>query len=205
MDLLVQLAMAASLSACAGLRAFLPLFAVGLLGRVGVVPLDEAFSFLASTPALVVFGASTAFEVIADKVVAVDHALDAFGTLVRPMAGTVLAAASLHDLDPLPAVVAGLVVGGGTSLTVHAGKAAVRAKSTALSAFHGGLGNAALSFAEDGVTTLGVGMAVALPLLALGFTVAIVVISLLAVRSLVRAGRRVLSTLVRTTPPDVGP
>src|SRR5512139_2353416 len=187
--------MATSLAACAGLRAFLPLFAVGLLARLGVVPLDDSFGFLASTPALVVFGVSTVLEMLGDKVIAVDHALDAASTFVRPVAGTLLAAASLHGLDPLLAVVAGIVVGGGTSLTVHTGKAVVRAKTSALAPFHGGLGNAALSFAEDGIASLGTGMAIALPLLALVFTLTVLVISALAIRSLVRAGRRLWQVL----------
>lgn len=201
LSLVAHLAMAVSLAACAGMRAFLPLLAIGVAGRLGGVPLAEEFAFLTTTPALVAFGGATLFEMSADKIVAVDHALDALSTFIRPLAGTVLAAASLSELDPLLAVVAGIVIGGGTSLTVHAGKSAVRAKSTSLAPIHGGLGNAALSVGEDLAAVFGVLLSIFAPLLALAFALAAIVISFFAIRALLRAGRKLREVLRGEEPP----
>ena len=46
-----QIAMGIGLAACAGLRAFLPLFLLGLAGRFDWVSLSPTFDWLASTPA----------------------------------------------------------------------------------------------------------------------------------------------------------
>jgi hypothetical protein len=191
--LAVQLMMATSLAACAGLRAWLPLLAMGLLGRAELITLHDSFEFLAGTPALVVFGVATVVEVLADKVIALDHALDVLSTFIRPVAGTVLAAAALSELDPLFATIAGLVLGGGTALTVHAGKAAARAKASAFAPVHGGLGNALLSLAEDAAALIGVPLAVFVPVLAFVLALGVLALCVLAIVMFVRAGRRVIT------------
>jgi hypothetical protein len=199
--LALQVMMATSLAACAGLRAWLPLLALGALGRLGLVALHDSFDFLSSTPALVVFGVATVVEVLADKVIALDHALDALSTFVRPAAGAVLAAAALTELDPLLATLAGLVLGGGTALTVHAGKAAARAKTSAFAPVHGGLGNAILSLAEDAAAVIGVPLAVFLPVLAFVLALCALGAAVAAIVLFVRAGRHLLSLVSRRVAP----
>src|SRR5687768_16123702 len=117
-------ALAIALAACAGLRAWLPLFAAGLLARLGIAEVGEAFGWLASTPALVLFAVATVLEILADKVPALDHALDTVSTVIRPVAGAIVAAAVLVRIeDPLIASVVGLLVGAPIALAPHAAKA----------------------------------------------------------------------------------
>jgi hypothetical protein len=160
--LAVQVAMGLGLAACAGLRAFLPLLVVGLAGRLEWVPLADSFAWLRSTPALVVFGVAVAAEVLGDKVPVVDHALDALQALVKPVAGTLLAASVLTELPPLEATVLALVTGGAVSETVHLTKAKVRLLSTATTA---GAGNPVLSVVEDVGAVVGSAAALVVPLL----------------------------------------
>lgn len=174
MELAIQIAMGLSIAACAGLRAFLPLLVVGLLGRSGYLELNPAFEFLSRTDALLVFGLASVVELLADKVVVVDHCLDALSTVVRPVAGAVLAGSLFTHLDPLPAATLALVVGGAPALTVHAGKAIARCKASLLSPLHGGVGNTLLSFGEDVASGLGLGLAVVAPLLAACLALALV-------------------------------
>lgn len=166
MDLAIQIAMGLSIAACAGLRAFLPLLVVGLLGRNGYLELNPAFAFLARTDALIVFGLATVVELLADKVVAVDHFLDGIATFLRPVAGTLLAGSLLTHLDPLPAATLALVVGGAPALTVHAGKAVARYKASMLVPLHGGLGNTLLSLGEDALSGFGIWLALIAPIVA---------------------------------------
>jgi len=166
MELGIQIAMGLSVAACAGLRAFLPLLVVGLLGRFGYLELNPAFAFLSRTDALIVFGLATVVELLADKVVVVDHFLDGIATFIRPVAGTLLAGSLLTHLDPLPAATLALVVGGAPALTVHAGKSMARYKASLLTPLHGGLGNTALSIGEDAVSGLGLWLAVVAPVFA---------------------------------------
>ncbi len=173
------IALAIGLAAVAGIRAWLPLLLTGALARLGILELGESFEFLSGTPALVLFGVATVVEIAGDKIPTIDHALDAAGLVVRPLAGALLAAAAMYQIEsPLLACVLGLVVGAPTALVPHATKAAARAASTT---FTMGLANPLLSFAEDGAAIAMFVLALVLPVLfaiafALGFAVALYVI-----------------------------
>ena len=55
-SLAFQVAAGIGLAACAGLRAFLPLFLVSAAARLGWVTPGAPFEWLSSWPALIVFG-----------------------------------------------------------------------------------------------------------------------------------------------------
>ena len=170
-DFLPALALAIALAASAGLRAWLPLLLAGGLARFGVLDLGPSYQFLASNKALVLFGVATAIELVGDKVPAVDHALDAIGTLLRPAAGALLAASVLGTVsDPLSSAVLGTAVGAPSALVPHAAKSALRVAATATAA---GLANPLLSLLEDLISVVTFVLAILAPLLvvaALGLT-----------------------------------
>jgi hypothetical protein len=168
-----QLAMGFALAACVGLRAFLPLLAAGLLARNGYVHLGDSFAWMESTPALVVFGSALVFEVLADKVPFLDHALHAVEAFVKPMAATLLAASLFTNLDPLVAMTLGLIGGGTIAGAVHAIRGGTRLLSTATTA---GLANPVLSLIDDVLATVGVVFAFLLPLFAAAIAIVLVVI-----------------------------
>lgn len=161
--LATQLAMGFALAATVGLRAFLPLFVAGLLARQGYVELGPSFEWMQGNAALVVFGSAVVFEILADKIPAVDHALDAAGVVVKPLAGTLVAAALLTHMDPLPATVLGLIGGGTIAATVHAVKGTTRFFSSVTTA---GAGNPILSLFEDALAGVGILAAVLIPVFA---------------------------------------
>lgn len=195
MELGIQILMGVSLAACAGLRAFLPLLVVGLMARADYLELLPQLAFLERTDALIVFGVATVMEFLGDKVIAVDHALDAFGTVARPVAGTVLASSMLRGIDPLAAVALGLVVGGGTAFTVHAGKMAARYKMSAFSPLHGGAGNALASLAEDVVSAAGLWITAVWPVAAFFLALLLLGVAVWLVVEGVKLGRRGLGFL----------
>ncbi|MGZ5034061.1 MAG: DUF4126 domain-containing protein [Usitatibacter sp.] len=166
-----QLAMGFALAASAGLRAFLPLLAAGVLARQGYLTLGPSFAWMASTPALVVFGSAVVFEVLGDKIPIVDHALDTAGLVVKPAAGTLLAASLFTHMDPMVATALGLVGGGAIAGIVHAMKGTTRIVSTGTT---GGIANPLLSFVEDAMATLGIAIAFLVPILAALLVVALV-------------------------------
>jgi len=162
-EFLPALAMGIALAAAAGLRAWLPLLAAGGLARLGVLQLGATFQFLASDKALAIFGIATVIELVGDKIPAVDHALDAIGTPLRPVIGAVLAASVLGTVtDPLTGALLGVAVGAPTALVPHVAKSALRAVSTTTTA---GLANPALSFVEDAITVVLLIGAVLVPVL----------------------------------------
>jgi uncharacterized membrane protein len=154
--------MAISLSACAGLRAFLPLAALSLMAQAGYIHLAAGFEWLNTWQALAVFGLAAVLEVVADKYPGLDHALDAAGLVIKPLAGALLATSLITGMHPLLAAVLGIVVGGTTAGTLHIARAKLRLASTALT---GGLGNPLLSFADDGASVAGTVLAFAAPAL----------------------------------------
>jgi Domain of unknown function (DUF4126) len=185
-QIVLQIMMGAGLAASAGLRAWLPLLCAGLLARAGYLSLGESFAFLSRTDVLIVFGVATVLELLGDKIPVADHFLDLVGTVARPAAGTLLAASVATHFDPAIATLLGLIVGGGTALTIHSGKAVARAHATALLPLHGGTGNAALSVGEDAVSLGGVGLSVWAPVVAF----VLVVVALAASIGLIRTALR---------------
>src|SRR5437588_9530896 len=180
-EVVSSLALAIGLAACAGLRAWLPLLLAGTLARAGVLTLGHSFSFLGSNRALILFGAATLIEIVGDKVPAVDHALDMLSTVLRPAAGTLLAASVMWEVrDPLTALALGVAVGAPSALVPHAAKSVVRAASTTLT---GGLANPVLSFAEDILTVALFVLTVLVPLAA---ALLLVGVAVLVVRRMAR-------------------
>jgi uncharacterized membrane protein len=199
--ILVQLAAGLALAACCGLRAFLPPLLLGLAGRFGVSEillgrpiLSPTFEWLSSTPALVIFGVAVVFEVLADKVPALDHLLDMVQTAVRPLAGALVVAASFSPLGPLPAGVFGLVAGTPVAGVVHLGKAKIRALSTLGT---GGLGSPVLSVIEDAATLIGSTLALVTAIVALVLIGIGAFITFRIVRSFLRRVGRLRQDLTR--------
>jgi len=158
----VQIAMGIGLAASTGLRAFLPLFVVAVAGKLEWVPLADPFQWLATWPAIVVFGVAVVTELLSDKIPLVDNLLDTVHVAVKPVAGAILATAVLTDLAPLEATVLGIMGGASTAGVVHVVKAKTRVLSSALTA---GIGNPILSLLEDAVALAGSIAALAIPLL----------------------------------------
>ena len=143
---LIHVSMGIGLAACAGLRAFLPLFVVALAGRLELVTLSDSFAWLASWPALIVFGAAVVVEVLSDKFPIVDNFLDSVQVFVKPIAGALVAATVVEAWAPLYVTVVAIIGGGSAAGLVHVAKAKVRLVSSATTA---GLGNPVLSVSED--------------------------------------------------------
>ncbi len=162
-EALPVIALAIALAACAGLRAWLPLLLAGGLARAGLLQLGPTFGFLSGDKALLLLALATVVEIAGDKIPAVDHALDLLSTVLRPAAGTLLAASVLGRVtDPLTAWVLGLIVGTPASLVPHLAKSGLRLASTALTA---GLANPVVSLVEDVSTLALFVVAVVAPLL----------------------------------------
>ena len=134
-----------ALAAASGLRAFLPLLAVGLGARFFHVQLQPALRWLTGDLSLMALGSATAIEILGDKIPAVDHALDAVATVVRPVTAAIAAYGILvHWPTPWAQILAVLL--GGSALAIHAAKANTRVGS---SIFTLGLANPLLSVVED--------------------------------------------------------
>jgi len=140
------------LSASAGLNAYIPLLVVALLGRfTNLIKLSSPWDTLESWWVIGVLVLLSLVEFFADKVPAVNHINDIIQTVIRPIAGAIVFAASaqlITDVHPVLAMIMGLFIAG----TVHAVKSlAVRPAVTATT---GGAANVPVSIAEDVLSTV---------------------------------------------------
>lgn len=180
-DLVPSIALGIALAACAGLRAWLPLLLAGGLARAGHLQLGPSFEFLGSNRALILFAVATLVEIVGDKIPAVDHALDALSTFLRPAAGALLAASVMWSVsDPLTAISLGVAVGAPSALVPHAAKSALRVASTTLTA---GIANPVLSLVEDGASFVLFVLAVVVPV---AVALALALVAFLVLRRLLR-------------------
>jgi hypothetical protein len=163
------------LAASAGLRAFMPLFGVGLASRLLDWPIAPSMEWLSSDVGLIGLGVATLVELAADKVPMVDHALDVLHTIAGPLAGALVTFSIWGDWPPAVAGILAVALGAPVAGVVHAISATTRIKSTILSA---GAFNPAVSLAEDGISVGAILIALVLPILAL-FIAIIVVIGIL--------------------------
>jgi hypothetical protein len=133
------------LSGAAGLNAWIPLLAMGVLGRVDFVELAEPYDALATDAGIATLAVLFALDFIGDKIPAVDSLLHAAGSIVAPLSGAILFAGQTEIPTEIPEVVA-LALGATVAGSLHATRAVVRPASTTLT---GGAGNPVLSFGED--------------------------------------------------------
>jgi len=182
-EVLVHVAMGVALSACAGLRAFLPLFVVGLAGRFDWVPLSGSFEWLSDWPALVVFGIAVVVELVGDKFPAVDHLLDSMQTIVKPIVGAMLMLTVVSDWAPLYLTLVWIILGGTLAGVVHLTKAKLRFASTVTTA---GMGNPVLSVSEDAGALAGTVGALLFPVAVALLVLVTIVVTWFALRRLLR-------------------
>lgn len=176
------------LAAATGLKTFLPLLMLSAAARFDLfgIELSGAFAWLSSDAALVALGVAALAEFLADKIPVVDHALSAFGTIARPAAGALAAAAAFSGLDPAMAAILGLIVGAPTALAFNTAQTGARLTSTAAT---GGVANPLVSFAEDALAFVTAGLALAAPLLVPVALLLLVVGGLVVLRRLTRRFR----------------
>ncbi|WP_030415496.1 DUF4126 domain-containing protein [Streptomyces sp. NRRL S-1448] len=106
-----------------GINAYAVVLLLGLLGTAGVT--DDVPAALQRPDVLIVAGVLFLVEAIADKVPYLDSVWDAVHTVVRPVAGGVVAALLAGHDGSLPQLAAG-AVGGSTALLSHLVKAGTR-------------------------------------------------------------------------------
>jgi hypothetical protein len=140
------------LSASAGLNAYIPLLIVALLGKfTDLITLSRPWDTLESWWVIGALFILSVVEFFADKIPAINHINDLIQTIIRPIAGAIVFAASAQivtDVHPVLAMIMGLFVAG----TVHTVKSlAVRPAVTATT---GGAGNIPVSIAEDVLSTI---------------------------------------------------
>jgi hypothetical protein len=198
-QMIMAVVMGLALAAAAGFRVFVPLLALSLASKAGIIGLDPGMTWIASTPAVICLSVATVAEIVAYKVPWVDNALDTVATPSAVIAGSVIAASQfgfIGDQGQLLKWGAAIIAGGGLAGLIQVGTVALRAASLG---FTGGLGNPVIGLAESGaaitVSLLAVFAAIIAGVMVLALVLAMVAV-LLHLRSQ-RAAREAARVAVR--------
>ena len=158
----ISVALGIGLAAATGFRVFLPLLIAALAARFGHLPLNDAFGWLATAPALFTLGSAAVLETLAYYIPGVDHALDVIASPAAVAAGIVASASVMTDVPAAVMWPVAIIAGGGIAGLTKGSTAVVRAKSAALT---GGLANPVISTVETvGATGIAL-LAVVVPLI----------------------------------------
>jgi hypothetical protein len=177
------------LATSAGLNAYIPLLAVGLLARFShLITLPPGWHWLQNGWVLAILAVLLSIEMVADKIPVVDHVNDVVQTVVRPTAGglafgaasgsqtvTVRDPGSFFSGHQWVPIVAGMII----SLTVHGMKASARPVINVSTA---GVGAPIVSTLED-IASVGLSLvAIVLPVLVLAFIAGLIALFWWAMR-----------------------
>lgn len=141
------------LAASAGFRVFIPLFALSLAAYFGnsFLTLNESWQWIGSAPAMITFGVATLIEILAYYIPFVDNFLDTISVPLAAVAGTLLMAATLTDMNQVAVWSLAVIAGGGVATAVSGTTAATRAVSTGTT---GGTGNFMVNTGETAVSSV---------------------------------------------------
>ncbi|EHB49925.1 hypothetical protein MycrhDRAFT_5312 [Mycolicibacterium rhodesiae JS60] len=169
------------LATAAGLNAYIPLLAMGLLSRfTDLITLPHGWSWLENGWVITIVAVLLAVEIVADKVPALDSVNDVVQTFVRPTAGGIVfgsgtAAQTAAVTDPGEFARTGqwvpIAIGVVTALVVHLTKTTVRPAANVATA---GVAAPVLSTLEDIASVALVFIAILIPALVLLALIAMV-------------------------------
>lgn len=182
------------LSLSAGVRAYLPFLALGVVSQLEdnkVVDLHikllPGFQWISHPLVIAVFALLTLYEISADKIPVVDHINDVVHTAIRPLSGAILFVATSNTLtdNGTVGIIVAALLGAGLAGSTHAVKSAVvRPASTATTA---GLANPIVSLFEDVLAVVGVLLSVLAPVVAIIVFLILGTIMYFTIRAIARA------------------
>lgn len=194
--LIAQAAIAAAIAWGSGLRLYLVLFVLGMLGRYAGFELPDTLDWLTHPASLGLTGLMSMAEFSADKIPWLDSVWDALHSFLRIPAGAALAVALLPELGDggMTALVA--LLGGGAAASAQLTKTGSRAMiNTSPEPFT----NIAASVGEEVLLFAGLWTAFNHPLVFLVLLLIFVVLSMVLAVFFVRAIRRMFASRRRPT------
>ena len=129
METFLAICIGLALSATVGFRIFTPLLITGIFASVDWITLSEGFSWIGSTPALIAFGAATLFEIAVNYIPAVGSFMKVLATPLAAIAGILLTASFIGDMNPLLEWSIAIIGGGGVATVSHTAVTAVKGVS----------------------------------------------------------------------------
>ncbi len=148
-ETIISILLGISLAAAVGFRIFVPLLVMSIASFWGYLNLSSGFEWVGTIPALIIFGAATIFEIAGYYIPFVDNFLDTISSPTAVVAGTIVMASSIVELDPLIKWALAIIAGGGAAGLVQSLTTITRGASSVTT---GGIGNHVVSTTEAGAS-----------------------------------------------------
>lgn len=177
MEFVMAILIGIGLSATVGFRIFTPLLITSIAEKAQFVSLADGFSWIGSTPALIAFLVATILEISANYIPVVDQILKTLATPVAIIAGILLTASFIGDMDPLLTWSISIIAGGSTATVSQLTTTSIKGASTITTA---GIGNIFISLAEGFIAVVMSLVSIFLPILVV-FFIAILIITFIFV------------------------
>jgi len=183
MQITLQVFLGVALAAVCGYRIFVPLLVMGIAGLAGYMQFADGFQWISSYPAVIIFGVATILEIAGYFIPHVDNFLNAISLPVGVVAGVIVAASVITDMDPMLKWTLAIIAGGGAATLTSLLSNGVHHASTAVSA---GFANPVVSTAESAGTVAASVLSIAIPALSVVFVIALIVMSVVFFRFIKR-------------------
>ena len=180
MEHLLSICVGLGLAAACGFRVFVPLLAMSVASHQGLISLGTGFDWIGTWPAMIAFATATALEIAAYYVPWVDNLLDTVSGPAAVVAGTVVTASAVAEMDPFLRWSLAIIGGGGIAGAIKGSTSLLRGASTLTT---GGLANPLISSAEAGGSIVLSSMAILMPFVAI---VVVLLMLFFAVRTIAR-------------------
>src|SRR5690625_5260887 len=175
------------LSATVGFRVFTPLLITSIAEKASMMTLAVGFSWIGSTPALIAFLVATILEIASSYIPFVDQLLKTLATPIAIIAGVLLTASFIGNMDPLLTWSIAIIAGGSTATVSQLTTTTVKGVSTVSTA---GLGNGLISFGEGIIAVVMSIISLFLPIVAALIVLTIFISFFIIVRTLRRKRKR---------------
>lgn len=197
MEIGIGILLGIGLAASCGFRVFLPMLVTNIASLLGYLKLAPGFEWMGSWIAFAAFLVAAVVEVGAYYIPWLDNALDTISGPLAMVAGTLLTASFLTELNPLIQWTLGIIVGGGTAGIVKVGASAARLTSSATT---GGLGNHAVATTENVMSIVTSILAFIIPFIT-AFIVILIVVYLIRKFNELRKTKWLFGKKQETIPP----
>jgi hypothetical protein len=162
-QILLSICAGIGLSAACGFRVFVPLLVLSVGAMTGHIHIAQSFAWIGSKPALIAFSVATVLEIGAYYIPFLDNLLDSIATPSATIAGILVTASVMADVDPMWRWTLAVIAGGGIATSTQLATTKARLASTTTTA---GLANHVLATGEAVFSTALSVLAIVLPIVA---------------------------------------
>jgi hypothetical protein len=145
LDTVLSICLGLGLAAACGFRVFVPLLVTSIAAQTGHLHLAGGFTRIGTRTALVVFAVATVLEILAYFVPWIDNLLDVVAGPAAVVAGIVITASVVTDVDPMLKWSLAVIAGGGAAAATQGATTLIRHASSLAT---GGIGNHVVSTGE---------------------------------------------------------